>query len=95
MLQYSAIDTGSIIHNHTTVISTVLEDVFISEDIKLKIIRSLNPNKVHGWDEISIRMIRLGDAALVLPLKIIVMNCLNQGVLPEIWKHANGGGMRE
>ena len=20
------------------------------------------------------------------------MNCLNQGVLPEIWKHANGRG---
>ena len=67
MLQCSAIDTGSILHNHAPVVPSVLEDVFISEDKILTIIRSLNPNKVHGWDEISIRMIRLGDAALVLP----------------------------
>ena len=67
MLQCSAIDTGSIIHNHAPVVPTVLEDVFISEDKILKIIRSLNSNKAHGWDEISLRMIRLCDAALVLP----------------------------
>ena len=50
---------------------------------------SLNPNKVHGWDELSVRVIRLSDDALVIPLKIIFMNCLNQGVFPEIWKYAN------
>ncbi len=34
-------------------------------------------------------MIKLGDAALVIPLKIIFKNCLRRGVFPEIWKFAN------
>ena len=89
MLRCSTIDTGSIIPNHASVVSTVLEDVVISEDKILQIIRSLNPNKAHGWDEISVRMIRLSVDALVIPLRIIVINCLNQGVFPEIWKYAN------
>ena len=44
---------------------------------------------MHGWDEISIRMIKLCDAPLVTPLKIIVTSCLRNGVFPEVWKFAN------
>ena len=39
-------------------------------------------------DETCVRM-RLSDAGLVLPLKIIFINCLNKGVFPEIWKYTN------
>ena len=67
----------------------MISDFVISEEKILNIIRSLNPNKAHGWDEISIRMIKLSDASLVTPLKIIFTNCLTQGVFPEIWKCAN------
>ena len=35
------------------------------------------------------RMIKLSDDALVLPLKTIFINCLRRGLFPEIWKHAN------
>ena len=31
----------------------------------------------------------MSDDALVLPLKIIFTNCLQRGLFPEIWKHAN------
>ena len=34
-------------------------------------------------------MIKLSDAALVPPLKIIFTNCLRRGIFPQIWKHAN------
>ncbi len=34
-------------------------------------------------------MIKLSDASLLTPLKIIFTNCLRQGVFPEIWKCAN------
>ena len=34
-------------------------------------------------------MIKLSDAALVVPLKIIFTNCLGSGIFPHIWKHAN------
>ena len=64
-------------------------DFEISEQKILNVIRSLNPNKAHSWDEISIRMIKLSDNSLVTPLKIIFTNSLKQGVFPGIWKIAN------
>ena len=36
-----------------------------------------------------LRMIKLSDAALVVPLKIIFTNCLRCGLFPQIWKCAN------
>ena len=68
---------------------TLIEDFAISEEKILRIIRSLNPNKAHGWDEISVRMIKLSAAALVVPLKIIFTNCLRSGLFIQIWKHVN------
>ena len=49
-------------------------DFEISEEKILNVIRSLNPNKAHGWDKISIRMIKLSDKVLVTPLKIVLTN---------------------
>ena len=89
ILQCTTIDTGSELPQDTPLSSTLIGDFIISEEKILNIIRSLNPNKAHGWDEISIRMIKLSDASLVTPLKIVFTNCLRQGVFPEIWKHAN------
>ena len=34
-------------------------------------------------------MIKLSDASLVTPLKIIFTNCLRHGIFPDIWKCAN------
>ena len=67
----------------------MISDLNISEEKILNKIRSLNPNKAHGWDEISIRMIKISGASLLTPLRIIFTNCLRQGVFPEIWKCAN------
>ena len=89
ILQCTTIDTGSEIPQDTPVTATQISDFVISEEKILNIIRSLNPNKAHGWDEISVRMIKLSDISLVLPLKIIFTNCLRRGVFPEIWKYAN------
>ena len=62
--------------------------MLLGKDTKyLKI--SLNPNKAHGWDEISLGMLNLSDKSLVTPLKIIFTNCLKRGVFPGIWKCAN------
>ena len=89
ILQCTPIDTGSDILQDTPESSTLTEDFCISEEKILKIIISLNPNKAHGWDAISIRMIKLSDASLVTPLKIIFTNCLRHGIFPDIWKCAN------
>ena len=89
ILQCTTIDTGSEIPQDAPVPATLISDFIISEEKILSIIRSLNPNKAHGWDEISVRMIKISDAALVIPLKIIFTNCLRSGLFPEIWKYAN------
>ena len=70
ILQCTTIDTGSEILQDTPGISTLIGEFFISEEEILKIIRSLNPNKTHGWDGISTRMIKLSDASLVTPHNI-------------------------
>ena len=59
---------------------TLTNDLVISDEEILKIIRSLNSYKAHGWDEIYVRVIKMSDAALVAPLKIIFINCLRCGI---------------
>ena len=54
----------------------------IIEDNILKIVRALNINKAHGHDEISVRMIKICDEALVKPLSLIYKNCTDTGGFP-------------
>ena len=63
-----------------------INKVAASRDEILKIIRDLNPNKAHGWDGISIKMIQLCDDSIVTPLKIIFETPLRTGVHPDNWK---------
>ena len=63
ILRCTTIDTGSEIPQDTPVTTTLISDFVISEEKVLNVIRSLNPNKAHGWDEISVRMIKLSDVA--------------------------------
>ena len=55
----------------------------------IKIIDSLNPTKAHGWDGISIKMIKLCKYSITKPLLIIFDKALLTGVFPENWKRAN------
>ena len=52
-------------------------------------IRSLNPNKASGPDEISSQMLLLCDKTVTLPLRIIYSNILKTGTYPCMWKVAN------
>ena len=53
------------------------------------IVRALNINKAHSHDDISVRMIKICDEALVKPLSLIYKNCIDTGVFPDIWKKSN------
>ena len=55
----------------------------------LKTIRSPNINKAHGHDNISIRMIKICDKAIVTPLSIIYKNCIDTGILSVLRKKYN------
>ena len=48
------------------------------------ILDSLNPNKPHGWDNISVKMIKLCGDVIAIPLEIIFKNCIEQSVYPFI-----------
>ena len=61
---------------------------FTIDDI-LNIIRNLDPNKAHGHDMISIRMVKLCDASLCKPFKLIFKSCLDSGKFPLELKKAN------
>ena len=60
---------------------------FSSSDI-VKIISRLDPNKAHGHDMLSIRMIKLCGNSICKRLSIIVKDCLSQGKFPHEWKKA-------
>ena len=55
----------------------------------LSIIRSLDPKKAHGCDDLSISMIKICDIELVKPLYLTYMKCLETGRFPSSWKKAN------
>ena len=66
-----------------------LDSITISGSDVLKTIRSLDINKAHGHDDISRRMLKICDDAIVDPLKILFENSVDQAVFPSPWKKAN------
>ena len=61
---------------------------FSANDI-LKIIRSLDINKAHGHDDISVRMVKICDDAIKKPLLIIYKNCIKKGIYPNTRKKSS------
>ena len=61
---------------------------FGSDDIA-KIIQKLDPNKAHGHDMISIRMLKICANSIYKPLQLIFRSCIENGKFPSEWKKAN------
>lgn len=79
----STLPPFSLFTNHST--SKV---VFNDDDIS-KILKDLNPNKAHGFDSISKKMIQICGDSIVRPLSAIFKNALKSGTFPENWKKGN------
>ena len=56
--------------------------LFRDQDI-LKIIHTLSINKVHGYDDVSVKLLKICDSSIVRPLSIIFKNCLQSGFFPN------------
>ena len=54
-----------------------------------KIIQNLDPNKAHGYDNISIRMLKIYGSSIYKPLEKIFKQCIETGVFPSEWKKGN------
>ena len=52
----------------------------------LLIIKPLGSTKAHGYDNLSIRMIKMCSESTTLSLKIIFQESLKRGKFPEIWE---------
>ena len=61
---------------------------FVNTDI-LKIIQNLNPNKAHGHDKISIRMLKICGNLVCRPLELIFNDCLANRIFPSDKKKGN------
>ena len=66
-----------------------MENITVDAEKVLKIFHSLDSNKAHGWDNLSINMIKLCDDGIVKPLSLIYEKCLITGSFPDILKKAN------
>ena len=66
-----------------------LNSFTINENDILLIIKNLNADEAHGWDNISTRMIQLCRKEIVLPLQLLFKSMLEKGIFPEDWKKSN------
>ena len=70
-------------------VDSLLSNIEITGEKILHIIGLLDPKKAHGWDDLSINMLKLCDIEIVKPLYLIYMKCLEIGRFPSSWKKAN------
>ena len=55
----------------------------------IEIIDKLNSNKAHGFDGLSIAMLKLCSIEVSTPLFLIFKACMDSGTFPSQWKKAN------
>ena len=63
--------------------------ITISTENLTRMIKDLNPNKAHGHDNISIKMIQVCGDSIIPPLKIIFESAIKSGNFPDSWKKGN------
>ena len=66
-----------------------IQSITFSESDVIKIIRTLDVNKAHDQDNISVRMIKLCINSVTHPLTLILQNSMTAGTFPTQWKRAN------
>ena len=60
----------------TPITNASLSSISFNDQDILNVIHSLNINKAHGFDNLSIRLLKICDSSIVKPLSIIFKNCL-------------------
>ena len=67
----------------------VISSIDIASDDIEKIIQKLDPNKAHGHDMISIRLLKICGNSIYKPLQLFFRSCIENGKFPSEWKKAN------
>ena len=88
--QCTLLPNESVLPDFSLKTNSQLDSITFSEKDIYSIIRSLDSNKAHGHDNVSIRMIfKMCDESIALPLKIIFESAMQSGIYPDQWKKAN------
>ena len=88
--QCSPISDGSVLPSELPLrTDSALSTCHFTKEDTLRIINNLGPNKVHGHDEISIRMLKICGDSICRLLNIIFKTCLRRGKFPLESKKAN------
>ena len=82
-------NNSSLPNNQTIETVTRLWDINIDTDTIIKLIRSLDPNKNHDCDGISLHMLKLCATSISEPLHILFNNSWISECFPNEWKKAN------
>ena len=93
--QCTPIKTGRKLPNFSYKTEKILTSFDVKDDDILSIIKNLNVDKTHGWDQLSIRMIKTCGDAITFPLKLILKSMINEGVFPDDWKKSNAVPIRK
>ena len=90
LLNITLLNNNSVLPNNLAKLTNKSLDTvnFTTDDIS-KIINNLDPNKAHGHDMLSIRMIKLCGNSISKPLSITFNDCLKEGKFPSDWKKAH------
>ena len=88
--QCSLISNSSKLPSHIQYLTdNRLSCVRFSHDKFTKVIQILDPNKAHGHDNISIRMLKVCGSSIYKPLELIFNQCLETSAFSSEWKKSN------
>ena len=73
--------------NHLT--DDKLSSFNISSEVIFQLIKNLDPNKAHAYDDISVKMLNLCAPSICKSLTLLFENCLRSGEFPNVWKRSN------
>ena len=66
-----------------------LSNITFSVNSIIRIISSLDPNKAHGHNMMSIRILKICGDSINKPLGLIFRACLEHGIFPQKWEKSN------
>ena len=87
--QCNIIENSSVLPEFMPKTMASLSIIGIIRDAIINIISNMNSNKAHGFDGISIPMLKICAEEVATPLQIIFQDCLNSGQFPDSWKFTN------
>ena len=73
--------------NHST--DDKLSPFNVSSEVIFQLIKNLDPNKDHGYDEVSVNMLKLCVPSICKPLTLLFENCLLYEHFPDVWEKSN------